>query len=63
MAEFFTSQQPVPVCEAVRCLMAVLSLRPAARVEAPVRLQLGLLLCQHTHCSAEAREHLEKAVS
>ena len=63
MAEFFLAQQPLPVSEAARCLMGVLGLQPVPRLEASVRLRLGLLLSQHTHCTTEARQQLEKAVS
>lgn len=63
MSEYFLTQRPLVVSEVCRCLMAVLSLRPVARVEASVRLKLGLLLSEHTSCSIEAKEHLEKAVS
>ena len=63
MAEFFLCQRPLPASEAARCLLGLLALRPVPRLEASVRLRLGLLLCEHTCCVAEAREHLEKAVS
>lgn len=63
MAEAFLSQSPSKVSEAVRCLLAVLSLHPPARVEAKTRLQLGLTLYHHTNNLIEAREHLDKAVS
>lgn len=63
MAEFLLSQRPLPVSEAVRCLLGVLSLQPVPRLEASVRLRLGLLLSEHTLCVLEAKEHLEKAVS
>ena len=63
MAEFFLSQHPLPVSEAVHCLLAVLAQQPVARVEASVRLRLGVVLSEHTSCVVEAREHLEKAVS
>ena len=63
MSEFFVSQGPQAVCEAARCLLAVLALRPVARVEASVRLRLGLLLSEHTSCALEAKEQLEKSVS
>ena len=63
MAEFFLAQRPLAVSEAARCLLGVLSLQPVPRVEASVRLRLGLLLSQHTMCVMEAKEHLEKAVS
>lgn len=62
MAEFFLSQQPLPVIEASRCLMGVLALHPVPRLEASVRLRLGLLLSEHTLCVLEAKDHLEKAV-
>ena len=62
MVEFLSTCRPAAIKEAVQCLLAVLSLRPAARVEARVRLQLGLLLYHHSECASEAREHLEKAV-
>ena len=63
MAEFFLAQRPLPVSEAARCLMGVLALQPVPRLEANVRLRLGLLLSQHTLCTSEARQQLEKAVS
>lgn len=62
MAEFFLTQRPLPVSEAARCLLAVLSQQPVARVEASVRLRLGILLSEHTQCVGEAKEHLEKVV-
>lgn len=62
MAEFFLSQQPLQVSEAARCLLGVLALHPVPRLEASVRLRLGLLLSEHTLCVLEAKEHLEKAV-
>ena len=62
MSEFFLSQRPPPVSEVARCLLAVLALNPVARVEASVRLRLGLLLSEHTSCSREARQQLEKTV-
>ena len=48
--------------ESVRCLMAAISLQPAPRIEARVRVQLGLALYHHTHNHSEAREQLERAV-
>ena len=63
MAEAFLHLSPCKVPEAVRCLLAVLSLHPPARVEAKTRLQLGLVLFHHTNNLAEAKEHLDKAVS
>ena len=63
MSEFFLTQRPLAVGEVARCLLAVLALQPVPRVEASVRLRLGLLLSEHTSCSLEAKEHLEKAVS
>jgi MAternally-affected-uncoordination protein len=62
MSEFFVSQRPQAVCEAARCLLAVLALRPVPRVEASVRLRLGLLLSEHTSCALEAKEQLEKSM-
>ena len=62
MAEAFLSQSPPKVSEAVRCLLAVLSQDPPARVEAKTRLQLGLTLYHHTNNLIEAKEHLDKAV-
>ena len=63
MAEFFLTQRPLPVSEAAQCLLAVLTQQPVPRVEASVRLRLGILLSQHTQCMGEAKEHLEKVVS
>ena len=60
---------PVPyfllfqIKEAVHCMMACLSLSPPPRVEARVRLQLGLTLYHHSNNLLEARETLEQAVS
>jgi hypothetical protein len=62
MAEFFLSQRPLSVSEAVRCLLGVLALQPVPRLEASVRLRLGLLLSEHTSCTSEARQQLEKAM-
>ena len=63
MAEAFLNQLPPKVSEAVRCLLAVLSLHPPPRIEAKTRLELGLTLFHHTNNLIEAREHLDKAVS
>ncbi len=62
MVESFLHQSPPRVQEAVRCLLAVLTLRPPPRTEAKTRLQLGLVLYHHTNNLLEAREHLDKAV-
>ena len=62
MAESLLGQSPPRVQEAVRCLMAVLTLHPPPRTEAKTRLQLGLTLYHHTNNLLEAREHLDKAV-
>lgn len=63
MTGAFLGQAPPKVPEAVRCLLAVLSLAPPPRIEARTRLQLGLTLYHHTNNLLEAREHLDKAVS
>ena len=62
MAESFLGQSPPKVPEAVRSLLAVLSLAPPPRIEARTRLELGLTLFHHTNNLLEAREHLDKAV-
>lgn len=63
MAEAFLGQTPLEVPQAIRSLLAVLSLHPPPRIEARTRLQLGLTLFHHTNNLLEAREHLDKAVS
>ena len=63
MSEYYLHQTPPLVSESVRCLIAVLTLSPPPRIEARVRLQLGLVLYHHTNNLVEARQHLDRAVS
>ena len=63
MAEAFLGQAPPRISDAVRCLLAVLTLHPPPRIEAQAHLELGLTLYHHTNNLLEAREHLDKAVS
>lgn len=50
------------ITESIQCLMALLTYSPPPRVEARVRLQLGLTLYHHTNNLLEARQSLEQAV-
>lgn len=63
MADYFLSRTPQQVEPALRCLLAALSLSPPSRVEAKLRLQVGLTLYYHSNNLLEARQHLEQAVS
>ena len=64
MSEYYLTQQtPKGIKEAVRCLMAALSLKPPPRIEARTRLKLGLLFYHHTNNLHEARVQLDQAVS
>lgn len=63
MSEQYLHQTPPLISESVRALLAVLTLSPSTRVEAQVRLQLGLVLYHHTNNVVESRQHLDRAVS
>lgn len=63
MSEHHLHQSPPLVSESVRALLAVLTMSPSTRVEAQVRLQLGLVLYHHTNNVVESRQNLDRAVS
>lgn len=62
MADYFLTQNPQRISEAIKCLLASLSLSPPPRVEAKVKLQLGLTLYHHSNNLLEARQALEQAM-